>query len=126
MKRTSALVAVTVVSLGGCRSKPASSTGDMPGMTHTQEDTAATRQPVHLTAAQAQAIGVRYTVVQRGPLGRTVRTVGTVAPPESRLAEITTKIDGFVDRLLVDATGVTLRKGEPLLTLYSPMLVAAQ
>ncbi len=47
------------------------------------------RQPVHLSAAQAQAIGVTYTVVQRGPLARTVRTVGQVVPAESGLADIT-------------------------------------
>jgi membrane fusion protein, copper/silver efflux system len=93
----------------------------------TPDSTAATgRQPVHLTAAQAQAIGITYTVVQRGPLRRTVRTVGQVVPAEPGLAEITPKVDGFVDRLFVDATGVTVRRGQPLLALYSPMLVSAQ
>ena len=54
---------------------------------------------VRLTPAQAQAIGVTYTVVQRGPLDRTVRTVGQIVPAESRLAEITTKIDGKMNRI---------------------------
>jgi membrane fusion protein, copper/silver efflux system len=84
------------------------------------------RKPVHLSAAQAQAIGVTYTVVQRGPLSRTVRTVGQVVPAEPGLADITPKIDGFVDRLFVDATGVPVHRGQPLLALYSPMLVSAQ
>jgi Cu(I)/Ag(I) efflux system membrane fusion protein len=93
----------------------------------TADSTAETsRQPVQLTAAQAQAIGITYTVVQRGPLRRTVRTVGQVVPAEPGLAEITPKVDGFVDRLFVDATGVTVRRGQPLLALYSPMLVSAQ
>jgi Cu(I)/Ag(I) efflux system membrane fusion protein len=81
---------------------------------------------VQLTAEQARAIGVRFTVVERGPLARTVRTVGQVVAAEPGLADITTKIDGFVEELYVDATGVTVRRGQPLLTLYSPMLVAAQ
>ena len=84
------------------------------------------RQPVQLTAEQARAIGVTFTVVERGPLARTVRTVGQVVAAEPGLADITTKIDGFVEELYVDATGVTVRRGQPLLTLYSPMLVAAQ
>jgi Cu(I)/Ag(I) efflux system membrane fusion protein len=127
MNRTLVTLTLTALALAGCRAKPESaSMADMPGMTPAEGDTATTRQPVHLTAAQAEAIGVRYTVVQRGPLERTVRTVGQIAPAESRLAEVTTKIDGFVDRLFVDATGVAVRRGEPLLTLYSPMLVAAQ
>jgi Cu(I)/Ag(I) efflux system membrane fusion protein len=127
MKRTLAILTLTSVALAGCRSKADPVTmADMPGMTPSAPDTAAARQPVHLTVAQAQAIGVTYTVVQRGPLERTVRTVGTIAPAESRLAEVTTKIDGFVERLFVNATGIQVRKGDPLLTLYSPMLVAAQ
>lgn len=84
------------------------------------------RQPVQLTAAQARAIGVTFAAVERGPLARTVRTVGQVVPAEPGLAEITARIDGFVEELFVDATGVTVRRGQPLLTLYSPMLVAAQ
>jgi Cu(I)/Ag(I) efflux system membrane fusion protein len=81
---------------------------------------------VHLSAEQAHAIGVTFTVVERGPLARMVRTVGQVVAAEPGLADITTKIDGFVEELYVDATGVTVRRGQPLLTLYSPMLVAAQ
>ena len=84
------------------------------------------RQAVHLNAEQARAIGIRFTVVTRGPLSREVRTVGQVVPAEPNLADITPKIDGFVDRLYVDATGVAVRRGQPLLAIYSPMLVSAQ
>jgi Cu(I)/Ag(I) efflux system membrane fusion protein len=97
-------------------------------MTAAVDDTGPTanRQPVMLTVAQAHAIGVTYTVVTRGPLVRTVRTVGQVVPAEPGLADVTPKVDGFVDRLFVDATGATVRRGQPLLALYSPMLVSAQ
>lgn len=84
------------------------------------------RQPVQLTPEQARAMGVTFTVVQRGPLARLVRTVGQVVPAEPSLADITTKVDGFVEQVFVDATGMSVRRGQPLLTLYSPMLVAAQ
>lgn len=84
------------------------------------------RQAVHLSADQARAIGMRFTVVTRGPLSREVRTVGQVVPAEPNLADITPKIDGFVDRLYVAATGVSVRRGQPLLAIYSPMLVSAQ
>jgi multidrug efflux pump subunit AcrA (membrane-fusion protein) len=39
---------------------------------------------------------------------------------------ISPKVDGFVERLYVNATGQPVGVGQPLLTLYSPMLVAAQ
>ena len=87
---------------------------------------AAVRQPVHLTAQQERALGVVYAVVERQTLTRTIRTVGTIAAPEPKIADVTPKIDGFVDRLYVNYTGEAVRKGQPLLTLYSPMMVAAQ
>jgi Cu(I)/Ag(I) efflux system membrane fusion protein len=55
-----------------------------------------------------------------------VRTVGQFVPAEPGLSDVTTKIDGFVEELYVSATGVPVRRGQPLLALYSPMLVAAQ
>ena len=94
--------------------------------TATVDSATVERAPVHLTTEQARAIGVTFTVAQRGPLTRMVRSVGQVVPAEPNLGEITTKIDGFVDQLFVNATGTSVRRGQPLLTLYSPMLVAAQ
>jgi RND family efflux transporter MFP subunit len=116
--------------IAACRAKPApNDMAAMPGLSAGAADTAkpaGERQPVRLTAVQAQALGVTYTVVTRGPLSRSVRTVGQVVPAEPNLAEITPKIDGFVDRLFVDAAGVQVRRGQPLLAFYSPMLVSAQ
>jgi membrane fusion protein, copper/silver efflux system len=84
------------------------------------------REPVHLTIAQARAIGVTYAMVEHGRLTRAIRTVGQVNPAEPNLADITPKIDGFVEELYADQTGVEVHHGDPLLTLYSPMLVAAE
>jgi Cu(I)/Ag(I) efflux system membrane fusion protein len=87
---------------------------------------AAIRQTVQLTPAQERALGVTYVSVRREPLARTVRTVGTIEAAEPRIADITPKIEGFVEHLYVDATGAPVRRGEPLLALYAPQLVAAQ
>lgn len=84
------------------------------------------RHPVRLTSAQERALGVVYATVKRQPVTRTIRTVGEIQAPESRLADVTLKVDGFVEELLVAATGEPVRKGQPLLTVYSPMLVSAQ
>lgn len=125
---------VVVLALAGlafqlaCR-KPAEA-NPMAGMdmgdTLTADGSTVERAPVHLSAEQARAIGVTFTVVQRGPLTRTVHTLGQVVPAEPNLAEITTKVDGFVEHLFVAATGTSVRRGQPLLTIYSPMLVSAQ
>jgi membrane fusion protein, copper/silver efflux system len=120
MKRILVLLALAGLAFQpACRKPPEANS--MAGM-----DSTAERATVHLSAEQVRAIGVTFTVVQQGPLTRAVRTLGQVVPAEPNLADITTKIDGFVERLFVAATGTSVRRGEPLLTIYSPMLVAAQ
>jgi len=86
----------------------------------------AIRQPVHLTAEQERALGVSYVTVARGPMVREIRTVGDIVTPETSIAEVTTRVEGFVETLAVTTVGEQVRKGQPMLTLYSPMLVAAQ
>jgi Cu(I)/Ag(I) efflux system membrane fusion protein len=87
---------------------------------------AVARQMVRLTAEQERALGVVYMEVSRRVLERTIRTVGRIEAAEQNVADVTPKIDGFVERLFVATTGETVRRGQPLLALYSPELVAAQ
>ena len=84
------------------------------------------RGPVQLTAAQERALGVTYTTAERMTLSREIRTVGRIEAPERNIADITPKIDGFVEELFVATTGEAVQRGQPLLTIYSPALVAAQ
>ncbi len=103
------------------------STGMHSGVAHgTMDTTSVMVQPVHLTPKQEQVLGVVYAVVQRERLTRTLRTVGRIEVPEPAIADVTSKIEGYVERLLVSFTGESVRKGQPLLEVYSPMLVAAQ
>jgi RND family efflux transporter MFP subunit len=73
-----------------------------------------------------QSMGVRTAKVEVRPLSRLTLAVGRVTFNERNLAVITTKVDGWVDRLFVNATGDPVRKGRTLLTIYSPELVSAQ
>lgn len=86
----------------------------------------AVREPVHLTPAQELALGVVYITAEERTLERTIRTVGRVSESEDAVADVTLKVDGFIEDLLVSTTGESVRRGQPLLTLYSPELVAAQ
>ena len=86
----------------------------------------ATAQPVMLSPEQAHRIGVTYATVERGVLRQDVRTTAQVTFDETRVRAITLKFDGWVDKLFVDFTGRAVRAGEPLLSVYSPMLVAAE
>jgi membrane fusion protein, copper/silver efflux system len=83
-------------------------------------------QPVVLDAEAARRIGISMTTVERRDLPSVLRTVGTVAYDETRLASVSPKIEGWVERLLIDFTGAPVASGEPLLEVYSPALVTAQ
>jgi Cu(I)/Ag(I) efflux system membrane fusion protein len=82
--------------------------------------------PVMLSATAANRIGVTYAPVERAPFSREIRTVGQVTYDETKVTTIAPKIEGWVEQLFVDFTGRAVRKGEPLLALYAPMLVSAQ
>ena len=65
------------------------------------------------------------TVVMK-KLSREVRTSARIVPDETRLFRVTTKLPGWVDTLYVNVTGQAVRKGQPLLTIYSQELVASE
>lgn len=81
---------------------------------------------VQLTAEQLWTFGVSFSTVEQRPLSAEVRTVGIVTFDERRLAQVAPKFSGYVERLYVNFTGQTVRRGQPLLDVYSPELVAAQ
>jgi len=81
---------------------------------------------VMVSAAERARLGIVMAVAEQRALVREVRLVGRVIPAETAARTVTTKVDGFVERLYVDFTGRAVRQGEPLFDLYSPMLVAAQ
>ncbi len=87
---------------------------------------APTGRPVTLTPSEARRIGVTYAAVTVGPFGKEVRAVAQVTLDETTVKTIAPKVDGWVDQLIVNATGQYVARGQPLLTIYSPMLVSAQ
>jgi multidrug efflux pump subunit AcrA (membrane-fusion protein) len=82
--------------------------------------------PVEITAAGLQLSGIQTAPAVSQPLVRTIRTVGTVVADETRIHHIHTKIPGWVEGLAVNFTGQMVRQGEPVLSLYSPELLASQ
>ena len=60
------------------------------------------------------------------PLAVGIQTVGNVGYDETRLTSISPKIEGWIERLYVNFTGASVRRGQPLMEVYAPMLVAAQ
>lgn len=81
---------------------------------------------VQITSERQQLIGVKFGTVEMKPLEKVIRTVGRVDYDEKRLVTVSPKIGGWIEDLYVDFTGRFVRKGEPLLTIYSPELVSTQ
>lgn len=81
---------------------------------------------VRLTEAKARRIGARSVAAVPSRFERAVRAVGNVAVDETRLRQVHTKTAGWVERLWANAEGDTVRRGSPLLEIYSPELLAAQ
>ena len=73
-----------------------------------------------------QNMGIRTVDVQKGALIHTIRTYGHVTYDETRMAEISPKISGWIEKIHVDFTGKFVKKMQPLFELYSPELFAAQ
>ena len=43
-----------------------------------------------------------------------------------RIAKVQSRLEGWIDRVLVDFTGKYVKAGDPLLTIYSPEVVASE
>jgi Cu(I)/Ag(I) efflux system membrane fusion protein len=81
---------------------------------------------VMVSPEKQQLMGVRIATVERRPMVRTVRTVGTITYDETKVTQVYSKIEGWVDKLYVNFTGKLVEKGQPLFTIYSPDLLATQ
>lgn len=81
---------------------------------------------IYISPERQQLIGVRTAEVTRRTLGREIRTTGRVTYDERRLSQVHAKVPGYIEKVYVDFVGRYVRRGEPLFTLFSPELVAAQ
>ena len=81
---------------------------------------------IHLTPGEVATFGLTFGSAEVRPLTRRIRTVGSVEFDETRMAYVSPKFGGWVERLHVDFTGQPVRRGQPLLEVYSPELVTAQ
>ena len=81
---------------------------------------------VVLSAEKMQKLGVRTEQVRLRGLSPSLRASATVQVDETRQYAIAPKFEGWVERLHADQTGMQVRRGQPLLSIYSPQLIAAQ
>jgi membrane fusion protein, copper/silver efflux system len=82
-------------------------------------------QVIELSPEAVNAAGVATAKVASVPLYRVIRAVGTLGTDETKLVHIAARVAGRLDRLYLDFTGQSVRRGAPIYSIYSPDLVAS-
>jgi RND family efflux transporter MFP subunit len=78
-------------------------------------------------SARAQTLAqVKVEEVEFRHLFKEIQTVGQIDYDERRVASVAAWIPGRIDKLFVDYTGLMVKKGAPLVLVYSPDLVTTQ
>ena len=86
----------------------------------------ATHTRVSVDAVAAQSLDIRLETVGRESLTQSVRAVATVAPDESRISHVHTRVAGWIEHLDVNTTGEVVRAGQPLAHIFSQELLSSQ
>jgi Cu(I)/Ag(I) efflux system membrane fusion protein len=81
---------------------------------------------VEMSPEAMAAAGVATARVEKAKLEHVLRAVGTIEPDERTLVHIASRVAGRLDRLYLDFTGQTVRRGAPVFEIYSPELVTSQ
>ena len=81
---------------------------------------------IKISTERQQLIGVKFATVELSGQARSIRAVGKVTFDETRVSHVHTRIDGWIERVFVDFTGDFVKQGQPMLTIYSPEMLATQ
>jgi len=81
---------------------------------------------IRVSPEKQQVIGVKFGEVTSGAGIHSFRSVGKVTMDETRFSKVQTRIEGWIEKVYVDFTGKSVEKGQALLTLYSPEMLASQ
>ncbi|GAB2655247.1 efflux RND transporter periplasmic adaptor subunit [Arenimonas aestuarii] len=81
---------------------------------------------VVLSPGKVQLLGVRTELAVREALPGTVRASASVQIDETRQFAVAPRFEGWIETLYANQTGMMVRRGEPLMAVYSPDLAAAR
>lgn len=81
---------------------------------------------VKLTADAIARLDIRVAPVVREPATKPLNLLGKITSDETSLTTTTARMDGRLDKLLIDFTGATVLKGQAIAEIYAPDLLVAQ
>jgi len=90
-------------------------TGSIPGLA-----------PVTISNEKRVMMGLNFETINTRNMYKEIRTSTKIVQDETRQFRVTTKVSGYIENLYVNQTGQYVKKGAPLLSIYSPELLAAQ
>jgi RND family efflux transporter MFP subunit len=82
--------------------------------------------PVQLSPERRQLIGLQIATVQEEDLVGKIDTSGLVEPDEGLQGYVQTRFAGWIRQVFVNQTYQSVKKGQPLFTVYSPDLVSTE
>lgn len=89
-------------------------------------DAGADMPAISVAQHAAQALGVRTARVVRDTLWKYIETVGYVSYDEDRVVHVHPRTNGWIEKIYVRSEGERVKRGQPLLEVYAPEIVAAQ
>ncbi len=90
------------------------------------EDSTLGARVLKLSESARTLADIQVAPVERKAVNVDVRMVGKVEYDETRLAYLSSRVPGRLDRLYVDYTGVPVKKGDHMVSIYSPEILTAQ
>lgn len=81
---------------------------------------------IQISPEKIQKLGVKTETLAKRTLTSSIRALGSIQIDERRVHAVTPKFEGWIQRLYVNATGQAVKRGQPLLEVYSPELITAQ
>ena len=101
---------------------------DAMGMDYTPvyDEAAAPAGQLKISLDKVQKLGVKTEAVALRKMKGSVRAVGQFQLDERRLFSVTSKFEGYIEKLYVNVTGQNVMRGQPLMEVYSPQLLAAE
>jgi Cu(I)/Ag(I) efflux system membrane fusion protein/cobalt-zinc-cadmium efflux system membrane fusion protein len=81
---------------------------------------------VHIDPVVVQNMNIQSEPVERRDLSHEIRTVGYLAYDQGRMVTVTTKYEGWVEKVYVNYVGEPVRRGQPLFEIYAPELLQTE
>jgi Cu(I)/Ag(I) efflux system membrane fusion protein len=90
------------------------------------EDTQTHPDEIQLSESAAKLADIQTFTIRKGSPKNEIYLQGKVQADERKIAELTARFGGRIEKLFVSFTGENVARGQKLATIYSPELVSAQ